>query len=416
VPYRFVPPLPVTDLTPLRAELDTLREIARALAAGTSFHEILQVLCEAAMSQGASSGASVAEKSDDSGAITVAAGIAEPLSGLRFPLGGSVTEQVAATRKPMAVTSATQTAPAFHEVLSRIGAGPILVLPLTAQQQLLGVLAVYRRAGEAAFDAADEARLAALADLGALALWKARLLEETRAADAAKTSLLAMLSHELRTPLAALQGYGELLEDEIVGPLTESQRDVITRLRSVSHHLAMMIEEVLTWASLEADRVTPHTAPVAVAELLDALHPIIEPLAREKGIAFRVECEPGLPEVATDEGRARQILLNLCQNAVKFTESGEVTVRASRGSPAPDGTGTLRIAVRDTGIGIAAEDLARLFRPFSQLADPAARRQRGTGLGLYISRRLATLLGGRIEVVSRPGEGSAFTLVLPVAR
>lgn len=126
-----------------------------------------------------------------------------------------------------------------------------------------------------------------------------------------------------------------------------------------------------------------------------------------------IDPEGGLPGMHTDEAKVRQILLNLCQNAIKFTESGSVTLRVSRGSPMPDGGVSLRFAVKDTGIGIATADLQRLFRPFSQLEDVPTRR-RGTGLGLYIARRLATLLGGRIEVVSRPGEGSVFTLVLPV--
>ena len=129
-----------------------------------------------------------------------------------------------------------------------------------------------------------------------------------------------------------------------------------------------------------------------------------------------MELEDGLPDIQTDEAQARQILLNLCQNAVKFTEHGEVTVKVTRGSPTSDGTATVRFAVRDTGIGIEAWDLQRLFRPFSQLEDVHNRRHRGTGLGLYICRRLASVLGGRVEVVSRPGEGSVFTLVLPASR
>ncbi|MEP6778323.1 MAG: ATP-binding protein, partial [Gemmatimonadaceae bacterium] len=180
--------------------------------------------------------------------------------------------------------------------------------------------------------------------------------------------------------------------------------------------LGSLIEDILTYASLEADRVVPRVAPTNVDELLDSLHPFVEPLAREKGIAFDISVEENLPFIATDEAKVRQILLNLCQNAVKFTESGEVTVRVSRGSPQADGVATIRCAVRDTGVGIATPDLQRLFRPFSQLDSSLSRRHGGTGLGLYISRRLATLLGGRIEVVSRPGDGSTFTLVLPVAR
>ncbi|MDQ6611456.1 MAG: ATP-binding protein [Gemmatimonadota bacterium] len=293
--------------------------------------------------------------------------------------------------------------------------GPAIVFPLVAHDRLLGTLTVLRAAGSTDFDDIAATRLEAVADLAALALWNARLLEEAREGDAAKTSLLATLSHELRTPLAALEGYGELLEDEILGPLAPAQRDVITRLRTVSRHLGSLIEDILTYASLEADRVVPRIAPTNVDELLDSLHPFVEPLARIKGIAFDIQVEEHLPTTFTDEAKVRQILLNLCQNAVKFTESGAVMVRVTRGT-GHDAAPTIRYTVKDSGVGIASGDLQRLFRPFSQLDSSLSRRHGGTGLGLYISRRLATLLGGRIEVVSRPAEGSTFTLVLPVAR
>jgi signal transduction histidine kinase len=294
------------------------------------------------------------------------------------------------------------------------GVGPALVVPLIAHEVILGVLIVTRRADTPVFDALDEARLSTIADLAALGLWKARLLEEARAADAAKTAFLATLSHELRTPMAALEGYGELLEDEILGPLVPAQRDVLMNLRAVSRHLGALIEEILTFASLEADRVVPRLAPVRLEELLDSLYPFLAPLAREKGIVLRLDAEAGLPIVQTDEDRVRQILLNLAANAIKFTERGEVAVQVSRGALAPGGAATVRCTVRDTGIGIAAADLARLFRPFTQVDVGLTRHHKGTGLGLYISRRLTELLGGQIEVTSRPGDGSSFTLVLPV--
>ena len=325
-----------------------------------------------------------------------------------------MTGRVAKELRTISITGSSESSPFFAELLPRLGIGPILVLPLMAQGDLFGVLAVFRRIGQPAFDRDDEERLAAVADLAALALWKARQLEEAQSADAAKTSLLATLSHELRTPLAALEGYSELLEDEILGPLAPPQRDALVRLRAVSRHLGALIEDILTYASLEADRLSIRVAPLQVTELLDTLLPYVEPLARAKGVGFRLELADGVPELMTDESRLRQILLNLVQNAVKFTEQGEVLLRVSHGSPTAEGKPTMRFAVRDTGLGIAASDLTRLFRPFSQLEDVRSRRHRGTGLGLYSSRRLATLLGGRIEVVSRPGEGSQFTLVLPV--
>jgi signal transduction histidine kinase len=394
-------------------ELGTLRQVARVLAGETDSQKVLERLCQLSMVRGRANGAAVAQLSGDNGVYVAVAGRAATLLDLTFPLEGTFTGRVAREQRTLSIANPLESSPFFAQLLHTLGIGPILLLPLLANQQLYGVLAITREAGHPLFDDVDEERLGVMADLAALALWKAQLLEEARSADAAKTSLLATLSHELRTPLTALEGYGELLEDEILGPLTDEQRDVLVRLRTVGRHLGSLIEDILTYASLEADRLTARTAPVRLDEFLDSLHPFLEPLAREKGIEFMLDLEPGLPVLTTDEARVRQILLNLCQNAIKFTEVGGVTVRVSRGSPGPDGSPTVRFAVRDTGVGIAATDMQRLFRPFSQLEDSALRRARGTGLGLYIARRLATLLGGRIELVSRPGEGSIFTLVLP---
>ncbi len=396
------------------AALGTLRAVARALAAGTNSSEVLKTLCEAATARGRATGASVAEISSDTGTFVANYGDRVELLGISFPLQGTITGRVAQEKRTIAVHAPSESSPFFAELLPQLGIGPILVLPLLAQDELLGVLSVFRNEGQPGFDDLDAERLGTVADLASLALWKARLLENAQSADAAKTSLLATLSHELRTPITALEGYGELLEDEILGPLAPAQRDVVVRLRTVGRHLGAIIEDILTYASLEADRLMTRTGTVVLEELMDWLLVFVEPLAREKGIAFRADLEEGLPSIRTDEGHVRQILLNLCQNAVKFTEQGEVHIRVARGSPLPDGSGTVRFAIRDTGVGIGTTDLQRLFRPFSQLED-GPRQKRGTGLGLYICRRLATTLGGRVEVVSRPGEGSVFTLVLPIA-
>jgi signal transduction histidine kinase len=394
-------------------ELGSIRQVARALAAETDSQKVVQTLCTLAMYRGRASGSAVAQLSGDNGVYVACFGRTMPLLGMSFPLEGTFTGRVAAEGRTLSLDDPSRSSSFFASVLPQLGIGPILLLPLLANNQLFGVLSVTRDAGHPNFDETDEERLGVLADLAALALWKARLLEEARSADAAKTSLLATLSHELRTPLAALEGYGELLEDEILGPLTPQQRDTITRLRTVGRHLGSLIEDILTYASLEADRLSARDSDVRLDELADSLHPFLEPVARAKGIDFHLELEPGLPVLRTDESKVRQILLNLCQNAIKFTEHGQVDVRISRGSPAADGGATVRFAVRDTGIGIAPTDMQRLFRPFSQVDDAQTRRRGGTGLGLYIARRLATLLGGRIEVVSRPGDGSTFTLVLP---
>lgn len=392
-------------------ELETLREVARSLSSGASSHEVLQTLCTIAEAQGRASGASVAQVCVDSGQFIATSGIAQKLLYVRFELPGTATERAVEQRRPVALAGPDDSSSFFGELLPKLGTGPVLVLPLFAQQELMGVLAAFRRTDEPAFDQDDVARLVTLADMAALALWKARLIEDAQAADAAKTALLATLSHELRTPLAALEGYGELLEDEILGPLTREQKDVIVRLRTVSRHLGTLIEDILTFASLEAQRVSVRLSEVNIDELLDSLHPFLEPLAREKGIDFSIRAEAGLPAIHSDEGRLRQVLLNLCQNAIKFTDDGTVRLTVAR-SVTGDGYRELHFAVSDTGVGITPEDFERLFRPFSQLADVPTRRHAGTGLGLYISRRLADMLDGRIDVSSTRGQGSTFTLIL----
>lgn len=396
-------------------ELEAFKSIAHSLAAGADSPTVLRVLCDAAMDQGRSSGAMVAEVTPDGGRFVACTGLVADLVDTQFPLAGSVTSRVVATRRAIAVETMRESSPFFESLLGARGVGPALVVPLIAHEEFLGVLIVTRRVDTPVFDDEDETRLSTVADLAALGLWKARLLEEARDADAAKTAFLATLSHELRTPIAALEGYGELLEDEIIGPLVPEQRDVLVNLRVVSRHLGSLIEEILTFASLEAHRIVPHHAPMRVDELIDSLHPFLSPLAREKGIALRVHTAVDLPVVLTDEDRVRQILLNLAANAIKFTETGEVKVQVSKGEPDHEGRETVRFEVQDSGIGIADADLARLFKPFSQIDDGPARRHKGTGLGLYISGRLADLLGGSIEVISDPGAGSTFSLVLPLS-
>lgn len=395
-------------------EIDAFRHVAHSLAAGTDSPTVLRVLCDAAMDQGRSSGAMVAEVTPEGGRFVACSGIVAGLCGTAFPLEGSVTARVVAQRRAIAVETMSESSPFLESLLGARGVGPTLVVPLIAHEAFLGVLIVTRRVDTPVFDEIDEARLSTVADLASLGLWKARLLEEARAADAAKTSFLATLSHELRTPMAALEGYGELLEDEILGPLVPEQREVLLNLRAVGRHLGSLIEEILTFASLEADRVIPRLGPVRVDEVVDSLHPFLSPLAREKGIALRFDIQPDLPALHTDEDRVRQILLNLSVNAIKFTEQGDVCIRVSQSPDATSDAPEIRFDVQDTGIGIAERDLARLFRAFSQLDDGPTRRHSGTGLGLYISSRLADLLGGRISVASTPGAGSTFTLLLPV--
>jgi signal transduction histidine kinase len=283
----------------------------------------------------------------------------------------------------------------------------VVVAPLIAHDRVLGVLTVSRNAGTPPFEERDRERLRAIADHASMGLWKLRLLDEVRAASQAKSDFIATMSHELRTPLAALTGYGELLGEEIVGPLSEQQADVVDRMRSVTHHLAVVIDEILTFSNLEAGREVPRAEPVDVPTLIRSVVAVVEPLAREKGIRFAVEVPNGLRTV-TDPDKVRQVLVNLVSNGIKFTDRGEVTLTVQQFDH------QIAFRVADTGIGIRAADRARLFQPFTQLESGFTRRFGGTGLGLFVSRRLAELLGGRIDVVSVVGRGSTFTLTVQV--
>jgi len=307
----------------------------------------------------------------------------------------------------VAESAPAQRFPGLERVAAVQRAGPVLITPLIAHDHVLGVLSVSKAAGNGDFTARDRERLQAIADHASLGLWKLQLLDEAQVASQAKSDFMATMSHELRTPLTALTGYGELLAEEIVGPLTAQQSDVVERMRSVTHHLGVVIDEILTFSNLEAGREIIRPVPVDLPVLVQSALAVVEPMARIKGIAFSADVPDGLGMV-TDPDKVRQILVNLVGNAIKFTDAGAVSLTVG-----PKGD---RIAFRvtDTGIGIRAADRARLFQAFTQLDSGLTRKHGGTGLGLFISQRLAALLDGRIELESEPGKGSTFTLLLPL--
>ncbi|CAA9308741.1 MAG: hypothetical protein AVDCRST_MAG40-839 [uncultured Gemmatimonadaceae bacterium] len=389
------------------AEGEALRELARAMAAVTDSATLLAGLCDAAMRLGNASGALVSQQRGEEGEYLAAAGTAARAAGIRFPLAGSMLERAVRDRAPVSVTQYEAAGAPLDELAAATAVGPVLAVPLVAQNQLIGALFVIRQRGSEPFTARDQERLAVVADHAALALWKSGLIEDAQAADQAKGNFLATVSHELRTPLTALTGYGELLADEIVGALSRQQLDIVERMRAVTHHLTVMIDEILTYSALEAGSEQVRPSEASAAAIVEDAVAVIEPLARQKGLSLEVQLPDHEPALVTDVDKVRQILVNLAGNAVKFTDSGAVRLVVSNGD------GAVRFAVHDTGAGIAPDDQARIFQPFAQVESGLTRRHGGTGLGLYISRRLASLLGGRIELESVPGEGSTFSLVLP---
>jgi signal transduction histidine kinase len=385
-----------------------LRALARQMADVADARELLRILAAAASTQCSAVGAAVVQVAGDTALIEGAVGALEHLSGHAFPLAGSLAQRAIERRGPVVAADYDPDAFPLAQTLRDLRLGPLLLAPLVAHDRVLGVLLVARPHGASPFADRETQRLQVVADHAAMAVWKARLLEASQAADRAKMRFLATISHEFRTPLTALTGYSELLADQVIGPLSDQQLDILERMCSVTQHLSMMIEEVLAYTSLEAGHETVRASEFLAADLVRAVALAWEPLAQQKGLAVRLT-EPLPPiRVTTDIDKARQIISHLVGNAVKFTDAGQIVLSVEHRG------GEVYLTVNDTGIGIAPQDLGRLFRPFVQLDAGLTRRHGGTGLGLHIAQRLTVLLSGRLEVESEVGKGSRFALVLPV--
>jgi signal transduction histidine kinase len=234
---------------------------------------------------------------------------------------------------------------------------------------------------------------------------------EAEKANRAKADFLAMMSHELRTPLNAIDGYAELLELEVHGPVSDPQRAALDRIRRSQRHLLGLINGVLNYAKVDAGKVHYDIESIPLAEVLATCETFVVPQARMKGLHVVCEDCPDSVVVRADREKVQQIVLNLLSNAVKFTDAGgRVTMQAVCADD------RVTVTVSDTGRGIASDRLESVFQPFVQVDTTLTRRNDGVGLGLAISRDLARGMGGDITAVSEPGTGSTFVLSLPRAR
>jgi signal transduction histidine kinase len=228
----------------------------------------------------------------------------------------------------------------------------------------------------------------------------------------AKSDFLANMSHELRTPLNSIIGFSEVLEDQLLGSLNETQRENVMYILKAGRHLLSLINDILDLSKVESGKMELEVESVSLRELLEAALVMHREKAARHGIRLDLQIEPGKPVVIeADERKLKQILFNLLSNAVKFTpDNGRVQVRSKE----INGTRDIDISIRDTGIGIKQEDLPRLFTEFSQLASAYDKKYEGTGLGLALTKKLVELHGGDIRVESEFGKGSMFAFVLPV--
>ena len=238
--------------------------------------------------------------------------------------------------------------------------------------------------------------------------------EEKRAREASrqKSEFLANMSHELRTPLNAVIGFSEMLHAGRLGPLTARQVEFVGHIAASSRHLLALIDDVLDLSKIEAGRLQLRPERVDVRATVEHVVDILREMSARKGIAIEVDVSSEVGEVFLDPARLKQVLYNYLSNALKFTpDGGHVTVRGRT-----EGSASFRIEVQDTGIGIRKEDVGRLFQAFQQLDSSSSKRYPGTGLGLSLTRQIVTSQGGRVGVVSTPGEGSTFFAVLPRAQ
>lgn len=234
--------------------------------------------------------------------------------------------------------------------------------------------------------------------------------EELERAYRLKSDFLASMSHELRTPINALLGYTTLMQDQIYGDLTPRQVDALQRMRAASEHLLELINDILDLAKIETGKMPIHLAATDLAEVIEELSETVEPMVRARGLEYEVAFPPDLPPVRTDRKRIEQVLFNLLSNAVKFTPTGAIRVEAR----VVDEGAAVEVAVIDTGIGIAEDEIAAIWEDFRQVDQSSTREHGGTGLGLSITRKLLLLLGGSVRVESTPGAGSVFTVWLPL--
>ena len=227
------------------------------------------------------------------------------------------------------------------------------------------------------------------------------------AASEAKSRFLAAVSHDLRTPLNAILGFSDLLLQRLFGDLNEKQEEYLRDIRGAGEHQLSLVNDLLDLSKIEAGKMELHPVPLSLRELLQQTQSVVMPIAEAKHVRLELEVPADLPTVEQDPARLRQVVLNLLSNAVKFTpEGGSVRTAAA----AHDGLVT--VAVSDTGVGISAEDQARVFEEFQQVG-ASARSGQGTGLGLALVRGFVRMMGGEVSLRSAVGEGSTFTITLP---
>ena len=303
------------------------------------------------------------------------------------------------------------------KIVIRAGYRAVLVVPLLRPGEIIGLLVV-RRKQPGEFSKSTIDLLGTFADQSALAIQNARLFrdieeksKQLEQASQHKSQFLANMSHELRTPLNAIIGFTEILREDARDLKREDELEPLDRVLSAGRHLLALINDILDLTKIETGRMELHLESFPFGPLIEGVAKAIEPMASKNGNRLIVDCPAGLGIVHADQTRLRQVLLNIANNATKFTEQGRIIISAQ--PQRIDERDWIIIGVTDTGIGMTEEQIGRLFQQFFQADTSFTRKYGGAGLGLAISRHFCLMMGGDISVVSEPSKGSTFTIRLP---
>ena len=403
------------------AELKMLSEVGQAVSSTLDLRTVLSTVLNASLGVTWANAGAVFRYSRAERAFRLveAVGWDEALAHSVRELHVAETEsamgEAVARRVPIQLADLAQRASyPLRDVTLAAGFHSALIVPLVGAERILGAIILMRQeAGE--FPPETVRVMETLASQSVLAIQNARLFreiadksEQLALASQHKSQFLANMSHELRTPLNAILGYAELLVDGIYGQLPDRPKGVLERIQNNGKHLLALINDVLDLAKIEAGQLTLTLEDYNLPEVVKSVVTATEPLAAAKGLKFAAALRENMPMAHGDARRVSQVLLNLVGNAIKFTDAGEVEIRAIADK------GQFILTVRDTGPGIADADQDRIFGEFQQIDNSNTRKKGGTGLGLAISKRMVEMQGGTISVDSVLGQGSTFRIVLPV--
>ncbi|HTX43816.1 MAG TPA: HAMP domain-containing sensor histidine kinase, partial [Methanocella sp.] len=348
--------------------------------------------------------------------IKAPAAVEKKFGKLRFSLDELVASRIAMEeRKPLFIEDAENFPDISQRIVKMLGFKSAIVLPLIARDRVLGVMWLYTTDRRVRFDDDDRRSAVALSDQAAVVIDNARIFKELEESyekmkdlDKTKMEFFTLISHELRNPLAIIKGFTELLYDGTLGPINDKQKDKLQKIRENVDRLTDMVNKMSEISTMETRRYPLEKTPTSLSWMAGEIADTMGFLFKNKRIALKVEIPPELPVVEVDRGRMEQVLLNLLNNALKYTpEGGEVDVAAKdRGSD-------ILVSVHDTGIGIPKKDLDKIFSGFYHAGYKLSYEYKGPGLGLAISRKIVEGHGGRIWAESEEGKGSTFYFTIP---